>query len=37
MSSPPRDELVIKVLVALRVPGVDVREMVQSTVGTWWS
>jgi DNA-binding PadR family transcriptional regulator len=30
MSSPPRDELVIKVLVALRVPGVDVREIVQS-------
>jgi DNA-binding PadR family transcriptional regulator len=29
MSSPPRDELVIKVLVALRVPGVDVRDLVQ--------
>ncbi|HEV8298277.1 MAG TPA: PadR family transcriptional regulator [Acidimicrobiales bacterium] len=29
LSSPPRDELVIKVLVALRVPGVDVREVVQ--------
>jgi DNA-binding PadR family transcriptional regulator len=29
LSSPPRDELVIKVLVALRVPGVDVRELVQ--------
>ncbi len=29
MASPPRDELVIKVLVALRVPGVDVRDMVQ--------
>jgi DNA-binding PadR family transcriptional regulator len=28
-SSPPRDELVIKVLVALRVPGVDVVELVQ--------
>jgi DNA-binding PadR family transcriptional regulator len=28
-SAPPRDELVIKVLVALRVPGVDVREVVQ--------
>jgi DNA-binding PadR family transcriptional regulator len=28
-SSPPRDELVIKVLVALRVPGVDVAELVQ--------
>ncbi|MEQ1703874.1 MAG: PadR family transcriptional regulator [Ilumatobacteraceae bacterium] len=27
---PPRDELVIKVLVALRVPGVDVVELVQS-------
>jgi DNA-binding PadR family transcriptional regulator len=27
---PPRDELVIKVLVALRVPGVDVREVVQA-------
>jgi DNA-binding PadR family transcriptional regulator len=29
MTSPPRDELVIKVLVALRLPGVDVREVVQ--------
>src|SRR5688572_32815868 len=29
MSSPPRDELVIKVLVALRLTGVDVRELVQ--------
>ena len=29
MTSPPRDELVIKVLVALRVPGVDVRDVVQ--------
>jgi DNA-binding PadR family transcriptional regulator len=28
-ASPPRDELVIKVLMALRVPGVDVREVVQ--------
>ena len=28
-STPPRDELVIKVLVALRVPGVDVRDVVQ--------
>jgi DNA-binding PadR family transcriptional regulator len=27
---PPRDELVIKVLVALRVPGVDVRDVVQA-------
>jgi DNA-binding PadR family transcriptional regulator len=30
LSSPPRDELVIKVLVALRVPGVDVRDVIQS-------
>jgi DNA-binding PadR family transcriptional regulator len=29
MSSPPRDELVIKVLVAMRVPGIDVHEVVQ--------
>jgi DNA-binding PadR family transcriptional regulator len=29
-SGPPRDELVIKVLVALRLPGVDVREVVQA-------
>jgi DNA-binding PadR family transcriptional regulator len=29
LSSPPRDELVIKVLVALRVPGVNVHEVVQ--------
>jgi DNA-binding PadR family transcriptional regulator len=28
-SSPPRDELVIKVLVALRMPGVDVHEVIQ--------
>jgi DNA-binding PadR family transcriptional regulator len=28
-SSPPRDELVIKVLVALELPGVDVRNVVQ--------
>ena len=28
-SSPPRDELVIKVLVALGLPGVDVHEVVQ--------
>lgn len=27
---PPRDELVIKVLIALRVPGVDVLELVQA-------
>jgi DNA-binding PadR family transcriptional regulator len=30
LSSPPRDELVIKVLVALRVPGTDVHEVVQA-------
>jgi DNA-binding PadR family transcriptional regulator len=30
LSQPPRDELVIKVLVAMRVPGVDVREVIQS-------
>ncbi len=30
MSAPPRDELVIKVLVALRVPGTDVREVIQA-------
>jgi DNA-binding PadR family transcriptional regulator len=30
LSQPPRDELVIKVLIALRVPGVDVREVIQS-------
>jgi DNA-binding PadR family transcriptional regulator len=29
MSSPPRDELVIKVLSALRVPGVDVNVLIQ--------
>jgi DNA-binding PadR family transcriptional regulator len=29
LSSPPRDELVIKVLVALRLPGVDVLEVIQ--------
>src|SRR2546425_5348295 len=29
LSSPPRDELVIKVLVAARLPGVDVRKVVQ--------
>jgi DNA-binding PadR family transcriptional regulator len=29
-SSPPRDELVIKVLIAMRVPGVDVRDLVQT-------
>jgi len=30
LASPPRDELVMKVLVALRVPGIDVREVIQS-------
>jgi DNA-binding PadR family transcriptional regulator len=30
MSSPPRDELVIKVLVAMRVPGTDVHEVIQA-------
>jgi DNA-binding PadR family transcriptional regulator len=29
LSSPPRDELVMKILVALRVPGTDVREVIQ--------
>jgi len=29
MSSPPRDELVMKVLVALRVPGTSVRDVIQ--------
>lgn len=29
-TSPPRDELVIKVLVAQRVPGVDVHEVIQA-------
>lgn len=29
LTSPPRDELVIKVLVALRVPGIDVHEVIQ--------
>src|SRR5215469_13101687 len=29
LSSPPRDELVIKVLVALQVPGTDVHEVIQ--------
>jgi Virulence activator alpha C-term len=28
-SPPPRDELVIKVLVALRLPGVEVQELIQ--------
>jgi DNA-binding PadR family transcriptional regulator len=30
MSSPPRDELVIKVLVAVRVPGTDAHEVIQA-------
>lgn len=30
LSSPPRDELVIKVLVASRIPGVDVHDVVQA-------
>lgn len=30
LSSPPRDELVIKVLIATRLPGVDVHEVVQA-------
>jgi DNA-binding PadR family transcriptional regulator len=30
MASPPRDELVIKVLVAVRLPDVDVREVIQT-------
>jgi DNA-binding PadR family transcriptional regulator len=30
VTAPPRDELVIKVLVALRVPGVDLDELLQS-------
>jgi DNA-binding PadR family transcriptional regulator len=29
LSAPPRDELVIKVLVAMRVPGTDVHEVIQ--------
>ena len=30
MSAPPRDELVIKVLIAIRLPGVDVLDVVQA-------
>lgn len=30
LSTPPRDELVIKVLVALYLPGIDVRDMIQT-------
>ena len=29
LSSPPRDELVIKILIAARLPGVDVHEVIQ--------
>ena len=30
LASPPRDELVIKILVAMRLPGVDVHEVIQA-------
>jgi len=30
LASPPRDELVMKVLVAVRLPGTDVREVIQT-------
>lgn len=30
LGSPPRDELVIKVLVAIRVPGIDVQDVIQA-------
>ena len=30
LASPPRDELVIKVLIAVRLPGADVHEVIQS-------
>jgi DNA-binding PadR family transcriptional regulator len=30
LSTPPRDELVMKVLVALRVPGTDIRDVIQA-------
>ncbi len=30
LSSPPRDELVIKIMVALKVPGVDVHDVIQA-------
>ncbi|MHB8438169.1 MAG: PadR family transcriptional regulator [Acidimicrobiales bacterium] len=30
LSLPPRDELVIKVLIAMRLPGVDVRDVIQA-------
>jgi DNA-binding PadR family transcriptional regulator len=29
LTSPPRDELVIKVLMALRIPGIDVQDVIQ--------
>ncbi|MGD0997921.1 MAG: PadR family transcriptional regulator [Thermoleophilia bacterium] len=29
LSSPPRDELVMKIMVALRVPGIDVHDVIQ--------
>jgi len=30
LTSPPRDELVMKILVAVRVPGIDVHEVIQA-------
>ncbi|HLY33011.1 MAG TPA: PadR family transcriptional regulator [Jatrophihabitantaceae bacterium] len=30
LSSPPRDDLVIKVLIAIRLPGIDVRDVIQT-------
>jgi DNA-binding PadR family transcriptional regulator len=30
LSSPPRDELVMKILVSLRVPGIDARDVIQA-------
>jgi DNA-binding PadR family transcriptional regulator len=30
LASPPRDELVIKILIAVRLPGVDVHEIIQT-------
>ena len=30
LASPPRDELVIKILIAVRMPGVDVHEVIQA-------
>src|SRR6202012_2335601 len=30
LAAPPRDELVMKILVAVRVPGTDVREVIQA-------